>query len=84
MTDGTEKYGLTRRVLMLMSVNYMPRSDDHTPLSPEYIALTLGEDENLVEEELEFLWQLGILHRTGGEHLLEDKHEDGYEYSLWP
>ena len=84
MTDGTEKFSLTRRVLMLMSVNYIPHSDDHAPLSPAYIALTLAEDEALVEEELEFLWQLGILRRTGGEHLLEDKYEDGYEYSIWP
>jgi hypothetical protein len=81
---GPEKYNLTRRVLMFMSVNYVPHSDDHTPLSPGYVALTLGEDEESVEDELEFLWKLGILHRTGGEHLLEDEHEDGYEYSLWP
>ena len=58
-----EKHNLTRRVLMLMSVNYLPHENVILPLCAAYIAETLGEDEGPVSEECEFLHDIGVLNK---------------------
>jgi hypothetical protein len=76
MSDAEGKHNLTQRILMLLSVNYLPRQHDQNdyivPLTSKYLAAVLGADEDLVEEECEFLLSIGILRK------------DCDVYALWP
>jgi hypothetical protein len=73
MTDAVPKLNLTQRILMLLEIGYRPHADDLPALWPGYIAEVLAEDKGQVEEELDFLWSIGVLYKT----------EDD-RYSLWP
>jgi hypothetical protein len=72
MTDEKRKLNLTQRILALLSVNYSPHENKPIPVYPTEIADILDGDAVEIEQECEFLWLIGVLHKDD-----EDK------YSLW-